>query len=455
MCSAISDRGLLYVPVEIKHREMLSRLFLGCCAAEAGFAVVIGRHSELDRYLDAFPVGLFFDKCLSVSKKRSFDRRLGRGFTLTSIDEEAGGVFSMPQFIRARYSQEYLKKSALTFFWSQKHLEIVQKYFPDAAIASAVVGNPRFDLCRPDLRKLFEASAAAIRERYGDFILLVSNFGHANYFAGHAALVDLARKNGLFVGGAEYQNYMGRVEHKARNLEAYANVLPAVRAAFPELAIVVRPHPAERVETWLKIAQPIERCHVIYEGEANPWILASRAMFHHGCTTGLEGFLLDKPSVSFHPHPHEEYDTEPSVSVSLMARDPEELTSKLRQIVEDSAQALPSPAPLHNYVRIDDGYAADRIVAEMLHCAKGQGRLDFSLGNTAYWRKRFDDGWRSWREKLPSPRRIRKAKMSKFPLLAANEISSVISSMSDLTGRFRDIDARPIAHSTYLLRQDS
>ena len=79
MCSAISDRGLLYVPVEIKHREMLSRLFLGCCAAEAGFAVVIGRHSELERYLDAFPAGLFFDKCLSMSKKHSYDRRLGRG----------------------------------------------------------------------------------------------------------------------------------------------------------------------------------------------------------------------------------------------------------------------------------------------------------------------------------------------------------------------------------------
>jgi surface carbohydrate biosynthesis protein len=452
MSGADAYRGLLYIPVEIKHREMFSRLFLACCAAEAGFGAVVGRHADIDRYLDAFPAGVFFDKCVSWSKLGQLRKRFDRGFALMSIDEEAGGLFSMPQVIEARYNLEFLRKSALTFFWSQRHLEIVRAFFDDAAFPSAVVGNPRFDLCGPKLRKVYEPAAEAIRAHYGDFILLVSNFGYANYADGPEKLVELARKHRMFRDDAEFRTYMGRVEHKTRNMHAFADALPAVRAAFPDLAIVVRPHPAENVETWREIARGIDRCHVVLDGEANPWLMASRAMFHHGCTTGLESFILEKPSVSFHPHPHEQYDREPSVSLSLVARTRDELIDHLRTIVEKSAAALPRGERLQDFALVDNGYAADRIVGKMLDHARGQRPLDLSLGNPVYWMKRIEEGFRASRPRW-ARFRAKHTNVEKFPPLYRPEIDGAIGQLRSIAGRFFELDVRRVSANAYIVQR--
>ena len=43
------------------------------------------------------------------------------------------------------------------------------------------VGNPRFDLLRPELRSYFADDVADLRHRYGRYILVNSNFGRLNH----------------------------------------------------------------------------------------------------------------------------------------------------------------------------------------------------------------------------------------------------------------------------------
>ena len=45
-------------------------------------------------------------------------------------------------------------------------------------------GNPRFDLLRPGLRELYRPDAEALRARFGDFILINTNFARYNHYFG-------------------------------------------------------------------------------------------------------------------------------------------------------------------------------------------------------------------------------------------------------------------------------
>ena len=50
----------------------------------------------------------------------------------------------------------------------------------EAAEKLVVTGNPRFDTLMPHVRAVYEADARGIRERYGRFLLVNTNFSSAN-----------------------------------------------------------------------------------------------------------------------------------------------------------------------------------------------------------------------------------------------------------------------------------
>jgi len=446
---------MLYLPVEIKPRELPGRLLLACCAAESGFAVVIGNQVEMDRYCRFFPPGMLLEKDISTRRWQNIRPLFNKGFSIASIDEEAGGFFSMPQFIDARYDGELLSSAAKTFFWSQMHLELVQARFPEVVMQTSVVGNPRFDVCRPELRGVFTAASQDIRQRFGDFILLMSNFSYSNYVLGEEKLLSEAKRSGKYKNDAERDTYLGRVTHKKNNMAAFIDALPEIRKAFPNLSIVIRPHPVERIETWREIGNTIENCHVVYEGDANSWLLAAKAIFHHGCTTGLEAFLLGRASVSFHPHPHETYDAEPSAKVSLVAGNQAQLIVQLRSIVDGSG-VLPPMAIAENFVRIGEEYAADRIVADLTKQPIGQQHLDVSFRNTGLWKRRVVQKMREARAVTVGWRKNRvnrgRWKQQKFSGTTLAEIRQLMGSMREETGRFDGIVANKILRDVYLLK---
>jgi hypothetical protein len=91
--------------------------------------------------------------------------------------------------------------------------------------------------------------------------------------------------------------------------------------------IVVRPHPSEKHDTWREWARPHERIEIIYEGSANSWMLAADAILHTGCTTGIEGVLLDHPVLSFTPEPGHDLLNQ-SDAVSIQVNDADEFLAQ-------------------------------------------------------------------------------------------------------------------------------
>ena len=87
--------------------------------------------------------------------------------------------------------------------------------------------------------------------------------------------------------------------HKQAVFKDFQQLIPRLEKAFPQLNIVVRPHPTERHDVYNEIAAGCARVHVTNQGNVVPWILATRAVLHNGCTTGIEAFVMGVPAISY------------------------------------------------------------------------------------------------------------------------------------------------------------
>jgi surface carbohydrate biosynthesis protein len=201
------------------------------------------------------------------------------------------------------------------FAWGEDNAEMWRRYpdFP-SKLPIHVTGNPRVDLLRPEMHGFYDREVTRIREEHGDFILVNTNFNHVNAFSPGQNLFQASNvpgdepvfgeaARGMTRGYAE-----GLRDHKEGVLEDFKGLIPALERAFPGYVIVVRPHPTENPAVYREMASRCERVRVTNEGNVVPWLLATKALVHNGCTTGVEAYVMGVPAVSYRATVDERYD---------------------------------------------------------------------------------------------------------------------------------------------------
>jgi surface carbohydrate biosynthesis protein len=197
------------------------------------------------------------------------------------------------------------------FAWGEDNAELWRQYpqLP-AGMPIHVTGNPRGDLLRPGIRVYYKRDAEEIHNTYGDFILINTNFNHVNAFHSAQNLFQPGEdaKFGQAARGMSREYAEGLRDHKQAIFEKFQQLIPALEQAFPGHNIVVRPHPTENQEIYRKIAAQCERVQVTNEGNVVPWVMATRALIHNGCTTGVEAYVVGVPSISYRVTVNDFYD---------------------------------------------------------------------------------------------------------------------------------------------------
>ncbi len=115
-------------------------------------------------------------------------------------------------------------------------------------------------------------------------------------------------KFGRAARGMSREYAEGLLRHKKAVFKDFQRIIPRLEEAFPENAIVVRPHPTENHEVYQKIADKWQRVHVTSEGNVIPWLMATKAVIHNGCTTGVEAYVTGTPAISYRASIDETYD---------------------------------------------------------------------------------------------------------------------------------------------------
>ncbi|WP_420402541.1 surface carbohydrate biosynthesis protein [Nisaea sp.] len=293
----------LYLPIEEAARELDARLLLAVQALGKGYDVVIGQQWLLIRNLHLIEPGTFFFKGTNAIQANWMRYAKASGHKVVAIDEEVTAIAEEKHVIKG-VRKEIFEYCDRFFMQGENQSRIYQKYFGRISDICRVTGNPRFDLLRGERKQAFFPAAKDIRERHGRYILLNSNFGCYNSAWGSfEAFVDVCKN----VGFADWDNpedrrwFKASYELEKHTMDGFIKLARRLREEFEQHRILIRPHPAENLETWHKLFGREDGIDIVYEGSAVPWILASDYFIHNTCTTGTEAMLLKVPVGAYAP----------------------------------------------------------------------------------------------------------------------------------------------------------
>ena len=305
----------LVIPVENQVRELDPKLLLACIAARRGFSSIIGPRRELEIRIDLFPWSMYLSKSMTIRSLLMFYITRKLEHEIVTWDEEALVHLPAATYFSRRLSPRAIRYVSRLFAWGEDNAQLWREYpaLPPG-MPIHVTGNPRSDLLRPEMRRFYQGEVEALRKTHGDFILMNTNFNHVNAFYPGLNLFKPVKRPGdrsrfgRAARGMSREYAEGLRDHKQTIFEHFQRLIPPLERAFPKHTIVVRPHPTENQEIYRRIAAQCSRVRVTNEGNVVPWLLATRALVHNGCTTGVEAYVLRVPAVSYRATVNDTYD---------------------------------------------------------------------------------------------------------------------------------------------------
>jgi surface carbohydrate biosynthesis protein len=310
-----ATKPTLLIPVENQVRELDPKLLLACIAGRRGFSAVIGSHRDIDLRIASLPKAIYLSKSFTISNLKMFRIIYKLGHEIVTWDEEALVHLPPEMYYSRRLSPFTMNYVSHLFAWGQDNAELWRQYpeFP-TELPIHITGNPRNDMLRPKMSAFYENDVQEIRNVYGDFILINTNFNHVNSFSPVQNLFQPGKRSGeesIFgkaARGMTREYAEGLRDHKTAIFKDFQRLIPGLEQAFPNYTIVVRPHPTENQDIYHKIAASCERVRVTNEGNVVPWLMATRALIHNGCTTGVEAYVLNVPAISYRATINDLYD---------------------------------------------------------------------------------------------------------------------------------------------------
>jgi surface carbohydrate biosynthesis protein len=300
------ERTNILLPIETIVRELDYRLVLAALLANKHRRIFIGRSPTTYRLARQMKGGVYVGKHIFHGKPGEpvYRQAKQRGFVVLHHSEE-GAVFTGREDawefeLRRQLDVNEVAAEDFVCTWGDYQRDFYKRGNPPCAENILTVGHPRFDLVKPKYGALYEDDVQRIRAKYGDFVLINSNFAIVSNPVGTHR--SFSRPEGYDpdddVVRERFVSFWARV---SRTLASYMALVHKLSIRRKDINFVFRPHPSDDMVFYQGVFNSIPNIHVVREGAVAPWIRASRVVIHDGCTTGLEAHLFDRPVVNYRP----------------------------------------------------------------------------------------------------------------------------------------------------------
>lgn len=437
----------LLLPIWAQVRELDAKILLACAAAERGIPAILGSRAQLSYLAHRLPRGVYLAK--GGQREGTLFRIMRHlGHEIALLDEASLLRLPDQEVRQMRYSERAAARVSLFLAWGEDDARMLRGTPACRHASVRAVGNPRIDLTRPELRPYFSAERQEIQRRFGDFVLLNTNFFGLNHYL-PALSTERQIAEGTLAAG-EYLRAFAR--HRLRIFEAFLGLVPELGRALGGHALVVRPHPLESAEPWRRVAAGLPNVHVVQEGNVLPWLLAARVSIANNCTTLVEAHLLGQPGVHYEPARDDALDfalprllshaaTRPSDVVQLAAS---ALAGRLAPRESAGASVLG-----RHLAGLDGALASDRIAEALREHRSAEGRAQSFAGlrwlgaaecvGRALWKRRGGGGSRH-DERLHAHR---------FPTLTKADVGERVLRFAGLLGRFEKLSVERFAEHLF------
>ncbi|PKM11964.1 MAG: hypothetical protein CVV13_07280 [Gammaproteobacteria bacterium HGW-Gammaproteobacteria-3] len=455
----------LIIPVENQVRELDAKLLLACIAAERGFPVVIGSRTFVNFAMPFLPRGVFLAKSLRAQSGLMMNFIRDLGHDIIAWDEESLVRYDAPDYYPWRYSADTFRLLSHLFAWGVDDAEFFTRYEGYPGTPIHVTGNPRIDLLRPELRTVFNKDADALRDRYGDFILINTNFSFVNAFAPELSLIQTdetagevrVSRTGRGMSAAFAQSMAA---HQQAIFEHFRTLLPELSRWFPHHTIVLRPHPSENHGLWREIValSGCDNIQVIHEGNVVPWLMACRVLLHNGCTTAVEAAVLGTPAVSYMPVKADCHDYHLPNSLSHRADTTEQVQKLLDAVLTGALGAIGGDTRervLARHLTATEGpLAAERVIDELI-AAGYRDNVPPRPRPLPYIKAWFGANYRTLGKRVnwlrPRHRNSKAYHQHRFPDVSAAQLQARIDQLGERLGRFDGLQVKPLSRYLFSL----
>ncbi|CAN5301951.1 hypothetical protein BH10PSE17_BH10PSE17_15710 [soil metagenome] len=459
---AIMSASTLIIPVENQVRELDAKLLLACVAAERGLPVVLGSRTFINFAMPRLPRGLFLAKSMRALSKRSLRIFRGLGHEVVAWDEESLVRFDSPEYTGWRYSEDSFRFIDQLFAWGADDAAFFKHYQGYTGIPVHVTGNPRIDQLRPEVRSTFDGEVTALKARYGDFILVNTNFSFVNNFVSSLNLIQrdangqaLVSRTGL---GMSLPFAEGMAAHQQAIHEHFLDLIPKFAEWFPGHRIVLRPHPSEDHEVWRR-ALAGSQIDVVHEGNVVPWLMAAKVLVHNGCTTAVEASVLETPAVSYMPVVSEVYDYHLPNGLSHQAHTADAVRDSVTAILDGRMGMIDESVRQHFFARhlaaTDGPLACDRVLDVLIasgYADRSPARPPLSIWLKAWLASTWRTAQKRFNRLRPHHRNSAAYHAHRFPGVTADELNARIAVFGKLLGRFEGVRAEACSQHVFSIR---
>jgi surface carbohydrate biosynthesis protein len=282
---------IAYLTCELKGRDLASRLLIASRLADRGYHTVVGQQWSIFSNLRASLKGVVLFKTANKTQADWMMEARSSGHIVAASDEEC--LASAPDDY-ARLTHATAAEACHAYLaLNEQHATAIKDAYPGAAHKVIVTGNARVDILR---------SLQPARPLAQPYFLVNTSFGRTNHVSG-----DIQKAVEIWLGsGGHPKNAETEAMVRERlsfEKRAMAETITLIEwlIANTQSQIVIRPHPAERSETWTTLFQGNARVHVVAGSDPTRWIRHAALLIHSESTTGVEAAIMGAKVLNLSP----------------------------------------------------------------------------------------------------------------------------------------------------------
>lgn len=277
----------IVIIIELKDRELLSKILIGTHLALQGWRVLLGSETAVSVIAEELSPSVILHN--GTHPKTENFQKLGHLFVV--LDEELTLAIPKSQIdgvLSRRYSHFPYHTPDLIFTVNSFFSDAIRKLPGSEKIRLVEVGSLKIDFWDSMLHEKSTASAVQeIRNRHGEFYLFVSSFGGGSESAFYRG------KNRFSSGWREQVDFT--------SLQAFKQNLKMLRELDSMLdkdeKIILRPHLSERTTDWQKSLKGCTNIEIASGGDSTAWILAAKSVFTFRSSLVIQSALYGKQTV--------------------------------------------------------------------------------------------------------------------------------------------------------------
>lgn len=297
---------LIYLPVEVKSRELISKLFFIANNINENFVFFIGDKLATKNATSSLGKGIYFYKSINWYDTPHIQRIKNNGNRYVSLDEEGGVTQSnksnLQSILDRRSSEENVSLVDKIFTWGNFDYEGWRNKYKNYSNKIVKTGSPRFDLWRSDVfHKIFKEEIFYLK-KYSPFFFIPSTFINSYEWLSK----EIAHEKKIHEGNnKETLDFLKRRiqqnKDSYKSFLAYVEMIKKLTKDFPKHKIIIKPHPKENIFDWQRQFKQKKYSNVLVDNnfDLTAYIAASECVIFTETLAGIQSIIMGKKTISY------------------------------------------------------------------------------------------------------------------------------------------------------------